>query len=386
MRKWILRLLLLAALVGVGYVVKITLLAPEPVRVETAPVERGRVESTITNSEAGTIKARRRAKLSPGLSGVVVELGVERGEQVEAGALLLRLDDATQQAEKRLAERALEVAEATHRRACVAADRALRELERNRELVGSGTSFVSEDILDGLASARELALADCETAAAEVERGRASLGLAQAYLDKTELRAPFDAILAEVSVELGEWVTPSVPLLAAPDVIDAIDSTSLYISAPMDEVDAAKLFAGQVARVTIDPYPDRSFPGHIARVAPYVLDLERQNRTLEVEVELDDAEFSATLLPGTSADIEVILEVREDVLRVPTHALIEGGRVLVIDGDRLVEREVQTGLSNWDWTQLTGGLAEGERVVTNLDREGVRAGALVDREGDGVEP
>ena len=68
------------------------------------------------------------------------------------------------------------------------------------------------------------------------------------------------------------------------------------------------------------------------------------------------------------------------------HKAVEGGRVLVIDGDRLVEREVQTGLSNWDWTQLTGGLAEGERVVTNLDREGVRAGALVDREGDGVEP
>ena len=143
----------------------------------------------------------------------------------------------------------------------------------------------------------------------------------------------------------------------------------------MDEVDAGLLSVGQVARVTIDSHPGRAFPGKIVRLAPYVLDVERQNRTLEVEVELDDEELATTLLPGTSADVEVILEVRDDVLRVPTYALMEGGRVLVLEGEQLVERQVTTGLRNWDWTEVQGGLEVGAPVVTNLDVTGVVAGA-----------
>jgi HlyD family secretion protein len=222
-----------------------------------------------------------------------------------------------------------------------------------------------------------MARAECAVSQAEVERARAAVGVARTELEKTRLIAPFDAIVAEKSVELGEWVTPSVPLLAAPELIDAIDPSSLYISAPMDEVDAARLSVGLVVRVSIDPYPDRVFPGRVARVAPFVLDLERQNRTIEVEVELDDASFASSLLPGTSADVEVILETRQNVLRIPTRALLSGGRVLVVEREKLVEREVGIGIKNWDWVEILRGLEEGEPVVTTLDRLEVQAGARV---------
>ena len=85
--------------------------------------------------------------------------------------------------------------------------------------------------------------------------------------------------------------------------------------------------------------------------------------------------MAAGLLPGTSADVEVILSARDDVLRVPTQALLEGGRVLVLEHDRLVERALQTGLRNWDMTEVASGLAVGDRVVTSLDRPEVKAGA-----------
>ena len=367
-------LLTLAVVVAVAALLRFTVLTPEKVEVRVIAAAHGRVEATVANSKAGTIEARRRAKLSTGTSGIVVDLPVKRGQRVSAGELLLALDDATQVAALEVAREALRVAEATHKRTCVAADRAARELERNQKLAEQ--QYVSVDLLDGLQSAHELAIADCSVAAARVDHAKASTAAAQAELDKTRLFAPFEAIIAEVSVEMGEWVTPSVALLAAPELVDAIDPTSLYISAPMDEVDAAALRTGLAVRVSIDPYPDQSFPGKLVLVAPYVLDLEQQNRTIEVEVELEDAEFSASLVPGTSADVEVILDVAEDVLRVPAYTLLEGGRVMVLpEGGRLEERELTIGLRNWEWVEVLDGLSEGERVVTNVDHSGVKAGA-----------
>jgi HlyD family secretion protein len=208
-----------------------------------------------------------------------------------------------------------------------------------------------------------------------VERAAAAVGVARAELAKTVLKAPFDGIVAEVSTEVGEWTTPSPPALPVPPVIDILDPASIYVSAPMDEVDSARIAPGQPVRVTVDSHRGRSFPATVLRVAPYVLDVEEQNRTVEIEVALDDAGFAATLLPGTSADVEVILEVEDRALRIPTATLVEGGKVLVLENGLLEERRIETGLRNWDYTEVHEGLAEGELVVESLDRAEVKDGA-----------
>ena len=120
----------------------------------------------------------------------------------------------------------------------------------------------------------------------------------------------------------------------------------------------------------------------MVRVAPYVLDLEAQNRTVEIEVELDDKELAAQFLPGTSADVEVIREARDGVLRIPTVALLEGGRVLVPNGGTLEKRDVRVGLRNWNYAEIQTGLNEGELVVVTLDRPGVEPGARIQIEDD----
>jgi HlyD family secretion protein len=239
-------------------------------------------------------------------------------------------------------------------------------------------------LLDQVDSAARTAAAACEAARAGEESARAGADLAQRELDKTVLRAPFDGIVAEVTIEVGEWSTPSPPAVPVPPVVDLLDPESIYVSAPMDETDSNRIRPGQPARVTVDSHGGRSFPAKVVRVAPYVLDYEAQNRTVEVEVELDDRAFAATLLPGTSADVEVILDARQDVLRVPTSALLASGSVLVMEDSRLVERPVKAGLRNWDTTEVQEGLAEGERVVTSLDRAEVQAGAraVVRKAGD----
>jgi len=154
----------------------------------------------------------------------------------------------------------------------------------------------------------------------------------------------------------------------------------MYVSAPMDEVDSAAIRTGQRAKVTIDSYSGMEFGGEVVRVAPYVLDVEAQNRTVEIEVELGDKELAMKLLPGTSADVEVVLEVRDEVLRLPTSALLEGNRVLVAKNGRLVEQLVEIGLKNWDYAEVRSGLEQGQRVVTSLDRVEVEAGARVEVE------
>jgi HlyD family secretion protein len=126
----------------------------------------------------------------------------------------------------------------------------------------------------------------------------------------------------------------------------------------------------------LDAFPDRVFPGHVRRVAPYVLDVEKQARTVEIEAEFDDAE-KAGLLAGYSADVEVVLDHREDALRVPTAVILPDKTVYRFDAEtRTLElRAVETGLANWEFTEIVAGLAEGDRVVSSIDRDGVADGA-----------
>jgi len=369
----------------VGAALRLTLFAPKPIEVRVVAVERGRVEATLTNSKAGTVRARLRSRLTAETGGRVVEIAHREGEHVNAGELLVRLNDSSLRAQHDLARRGVEVASSRLEEACLRRDRASRELARTKEL--AERNIASEDVLDALQYAYDTARVTCLAADAELASARAQARAAKAELDKTMIVAPFKGVVAEVSTEVGEWVTPSPPLLTSPAVVDLIDPSALYVSAPMDEVDSARIHAGQVVKLTVDSRPDEVFAASVIRIAPYVLDLEAQNRTVEIEVELDDPALAAELLPGTSADVEVVLEVREGVLRIPTSALLDRDRVLVLTEGVLEERSVKLGLRNWRYAELQSGLSEGEMVVVSLDRVDVKAGkrAIVEAKDTGGE-
>jgi HlyD family secretion protein len=373
MRTWLIRIGVLVAIVAAILVLRATVFAPDPLEVRVRVVQPGLVEETVTNSRAGTIKARRRASLSSEVGGQVVELPFREGDQVTAGDVVLRLDDSLQQARLVLSRRERDTARAEQNRSCVAADRAQREYERVARLAAE--KIVSVDLLDQSESAHATARAACEAAGTEVARAAASVSLSQIELSKTVLKAPFDAVIAEVSVEVGEWTTPSPPGIPMPAVLDILDATSIFISAPMDEVDSASIRVGLSTRVTVDSHRGREFPGRVTRVAPYVLDVQEQNRTLEVEVELDDAGIISELLPGTSADIEVILSAKNDVLRIPTNALMEGSRVFLLVGGVLEQRDLEIGIRNWNFTEVVSGLSAGDQVVVSLDNPDIEDGA-----------
>ena len=366
----------LTAMAGVFFLLRLYIFVGDRVPVIVATAEPGRVEEAVTNTRAGTLEARRRAKLSPEVGGVVIALPFREGQRVAKGDVVLELDDQLQRAQLDLAGRELEAARSQQEQSCLAAERAARNLERIRRLTEE--EIASRDLLDDAETESRRAAAACRAAGSSVARAAASVTLAETRVAKMILHAPFDAIVAEVDAEIGEWVTPSPPALPVPPAIDILDPESIFVSAPMDEVDSARIAADQKVRVSIDSFRGKHFWGRVTRVAPYVLDIEAQNRTVEIEVDLDDSKLDTKLLPGTSADVEVLLEVKENVLRIPTAALMEGRRVLLVGDDlMLTSREVTVGLSNWEYTEILTGLEPGDRVVVSLDRAEVAPGAEV---------
>lgn len=367
-RVWVL-VPVVAATAGLAWIL---LHDAPPVAVDVARVSRGVVEEIVANTRAGTVRARLRAKLSPQTGGLVVALPHRKGERVVAGELLLKLDDRVQRAQLQLAEKELKAAWSRAQEACEAAELAEREWARGQALASEGV--VSEQTLDLLASRREQARASCVAAQALVEQAQAHVQLAQAQLTLTELVAPFSGVIAELSTELGEWITPAPPGVPIPPVIDLLDPESLYVVAPVDELDVARVAVGQEVRVTVDPRPGVTFRGRVTKLSPYILDLAEQNRTADVEVELEPGQDLSGVLPGASADVEIVVSRKEDTLRIPTSAVGEGRKVLVLLGGRLFARQVDTGLANWQYTEVLSGLAVGEEVVVSRDRPEIEPG------------
>lgn len=350
---------------------------PMPVSVALGKVGRGMVEATVSNTRAGTIKACHRAKLAPPTGGQIAQLRVSKGQRVVAGQVLLELWNNDLQAQERLAQEQLKTSITREREACTIAETAQRDAGRAQQLRAKG--FVSQEAVERAMSEAKARLAACDTARSEIEQSRSRINVARAGLDRMVLRAPFGGIVADISGELGEYATPSPPGIPTPPAIDLIDDRCLFVSAPIDEVDASAVKIGQSSRITLDAIKGKQFQGKVKRIAPYVLDLEKQARTVEVEVEFAELPQADKLLVGYSADVEIVHDAHANVLRIPTQTLLEGKRVLLYrasDGI-LEERAVATGLSNWEHTEIVSGLNEGDRIVTSLDRAGVKVGAHV---------
>ncbi len=369
--KW---LVLLAAAAGAGFWIWQST-RPEPLEVAVKAVSRGAVERTVANTRAGTLEACRRAKLSPSVGGQIASLPIRDGDAVSAGQLLLELWNDDLKAKVLLAEREIDSARSRARSVCLRADVARRNADRLAAL--RRQDVVTEERRDNAVAEAAALRAECEATRLEVGVREARLAAARADLERTRLRAPFDGVIADINGERFEFVTPSPLGVPTPPVVDIIDDACFYVSAPIDEVDAAGIRVGMPARITMDAFRGRHFEGRVRRIADYVLDVEKQARTVDVEVAFEGEKADDALLAGYSADIEVILEVRSDVVRVPTEAVTEGGRVFVfLRGEgRVAVRTIRAGLSNWDWTEVLEGLAPDELVVVSVDNPDLADGA-----------
>lgn len=325
----------------------------KPLEVDVATVEKGDLEVRVSSAASGDVEPAARAVLRAETVARVVSVAVKAGARVEANAELVRFEDKTLAAAASAAR--------------VTRDSAERDLATAEAMAKKG--IITEQALLQARSARDLA--------------RANAQVAEANLARTHVRAPFAGLIARLPVQEGDSV------VVGAIVAEVVDDTRLFVRAAFDEVDVVRIDVGQRAIVRLDAYPDLALPAAVERVDPVVggdtvsgigsesLPIAgKKDRTVGVRVALEKSE--ARVLVGMSADVEVVLETRRDVLRVPTAAIFrdEGETFAwVLAKGRLSRRKVSTGEANWETQEILGGLAEGDRVVVSLDTEGVRNGA-----------
>jgi HlyD family secretion protein len=320
-------------------------------------------KSDVANTRAGTVKACRRARLAPSVGGQIETLAVHEGDRVERGDLLLELWNQDLAAQVTLAEREAEAAEARARAACLNAENAEREAERQVKLKERG--LASEEAVDRATTAAQAGRADCEAAqaTARVQAARVKV-VAEANLAKTRLKAPFDGVVAQVSGELNEYVTPSPPGIPTP-ARGGPDRRRLLLHLGPHRRGGRRPGAGR-RRGPGEPGRLRRSapsPAPVRRIAPYVLDAgeagphrgggggdRRSPRRRPPARGLQRGRGGHRGAPRGRPG-------------VPTAAIRAGGGVLVLDpaSGLIEERDIATGLGNWDYTQVTEGLEAGDR-------------------------
>ncbi len=371
--RWFI-VLLLVVLAGVLVWYK---MRPKEIEVTVAQVTRGTVEKIVANTRAGTLKACRKANLSPSVGGQISVLNVDEGDMVKKGQLLLELWNNDLKAEIGLAESEIKAGKTRAAASLLQAEIAQREADRMQQLISDNA--ISDQDADKAITEAKVLQAAYEAAVIEMATNRARLQVIKANLERSMLLAPFDGIIAKINGELSEYVTPSPPGIPTPPTIELLDISCFYVTAPIDEVDAPAVKVGMEARVIMDAFGDKHFPARVSRIDPYVLDVEKQARTVDVEVQFINNEDGENFLAGYSADVEIITAVEENVLRIPTQALFDNSLVYVYQpqDQRLREKTVRAGISNWDYTQVVEGLQEGESVVISTDRPGLKDGVRV---------
>ncbi len=261
--------------------------APAPTTaVVAAPETKDGEEILLTVS--GYIINRERIELSPRSLGVVKWLGAKKGDRVKKGDVLVLLDDAEERARLEEAKKRLAVAQAQHRQveARLARARALRE------------SRVS--------SAEELENLEWEeqAARARVEEAEAAVRTAQTYLDWTVIRAPIDGVILEKLVDVNELVSPQSfggersPSTA---LVAIADPNDLQVEIELNERDIAKVSLGLRCRVSPEAYPERSYDGYVAEMAP---EASRQKGTLQLKVQIENPDEFLT--PNLNAKVDFI--------------------------------------------------------------------------------
>lgn len=350
---------------------------PKHIEVTLLEVSKGLVEQTIANTRAGTVKACRRAKLSPSVGGQIVTLPVAEGDFVTTGQLLLELWNQDLRAQVELARNELSTAKTKKAAACAQKKLSESILSRRKSLLSSGG--VSQQAVDEATAAAKMHKANCQGAESAIKMQNAHLKFNEALVAKTQLFAPFDGIVANISAELNEFVTPSPIGIQTPPAVDLIDNNCFYVEAPIDEVDAPMVTIDLPVRITLDSFSDQHFHGQVRRMAPFVLDLEKQARTVDVEVKFSNTDDHNKLLAGYSADVEIIVATRPNTLNIPSETLLQGNKVwLYLPPSQTIElREIETGLSNWDVTEVLQGLKPGEQIVLPINGEILKPGVRV---------
>jgi HlyD family secretion protein len=277
-----------------------------------ARVERGPITATVAAS--GTLNPVTSVQVGTQVSGQIKELFVDFNSPVRAGQLIARIDPETFQYRVRQSEADVEAARSALGRAQVSLLNAQRDLDRTRELVSR--NFVSPAELDSKQAAFDLARADVKNTSAVIAQREASLASARVDLGRTEIKAPVDGVVIKRSVDVGQTVAAS---LQAPELfIIARDLRDMQVETSIDEADVGRIRLGQRATFTVDAFPGRTFGGEVRQVRKSAQTVQN---VVTYTVLVSAANPDGQLMPGMTANVRIVTDTRDSVLKVSNAAL-----------------------------------------------------------------
>ena len=376
-------------------------------RYTTAAADRGDVQETV--GATGTLQAVVTVQVGSQVSGTIQQLKADFNSLVKAGQVIARLDPSTFEARVAQARANLTAARANVERARATVEDTRQKFQRAQEL--SAQQLLPATDLETARSNFEGAKAGLDAAQAAVAQSSAALKQSDVDLRHTVIEAPIDGVVIARNVDVGQTVAAS---LQAPTLfVIANDLTQMQVNASIDEADVGRVKAGQEATFRVDAHPERTFRGQVAQVR--LQPTSNQNVvTYSTIVNVPNPE--QLLMPGMTASVSIIVERREDVVRVPAAALRfrpaggsrdrarpggggapaegprqgggggaaarergerggprpDGGRgatvhVLGVSGPE--PRKIVVGVSDGQLVEIKDGLAEGDVVITGVEGE-----------------
>mgnify|MGYP000330219164 CR=1 FL=1 len=338
----------------------------------TEKISRGDIVMSITAT--GTVNAVTTVQVGTQVSGTIKEIFVDFNSPVRKGQIIAKIDPALFEAQEEQANANLQVAKANLLKAEAALTDTKRNLERARQLYSK--NLIAQSEVDTAETNYDTARASVSAAKSQILQAEASLKLARTNLRYTNILSPVDGIVISRNVDVGQTVAAS---FQTPTLFSiAQDLTKMQIDANVDEADIGKIKVGQDVEFTVDAYPDSPFKGKVwqIRSSPQTV----QNVvTYDVVIKVDNPEYK--LKPGMTANVSVIIETKENVLRVPNAALrfkidekvkktsdkkgAETTGVWILEQKKPRRVRVTTGISDGQYTEIVSGdIKEGQEVIT----------------------
>ena len=370
-------------------------------------IDKGDVVRRVTAS--GKLRALNTIKVGAEVSGQITRVFVDFNSPVTKGQVLAEIDPtrlrarvAQVRAQVALAQASLAQAEASISRAQSDARTQERDYRRRASLAKSG--FISTAGLDTSANALAASRAGARTAGAQAASARAQIAQAQAELSSAELDLSRTTIVAPASgVIINKLVEPGTTVAASfqtPNLFEiAADTTRMQVEASVDEADIGQVRERQSVRFTVDAYPGETFAATVRQIRKSATELQNVVSYLVI---LDVDNKDGKLLPGMTANVEIITGTRPNVVRVPTTALRFRPRAADRPGERDIpvgtsvvyiatadrfrpqRRVVRLGLQGEDYVEIIGGVAAGEKLIVRSRSTIKKASEDTDEASDGA--
>lgn len=375
------------------------------ITVQTDKVTRRSLTELVVAN--GKIQPVVQVKISPEVSGEIIELPVKEGQDVAKGDLIVKIKPDFYIANRNQAEAAYKSSLAGKATAEAQLAKALAEFKRNQDLFTQ--NLVSASIFDEIKAAFAVATAQLTNAGHQVEMAKAQLASAEEQLAKTTISAPLDGTISRLNSQLGERVLGTVQNLGT-DIMTIADLNEMEARVEVGEIDVVLIQPGQKVRLEVDAFKNQKFSGVVTEIANSakgsgglsLASAQSQDATkFEIRIRIQEKE---SFRPGMSVTAEIETRSRTNALAVPiaavttrmpksssgaTNTVAEADKaedkvagkaerkreaikaqevVFVRDGERVKMAPVKIGIADDDFWEITEGLTEGQEIISGSYR------------------